>query len=701
LTFSILSGNTSNAFVLDPVTGVLRVNNSSILDFEARTSFSLSVQVTDVPGLSKTATVTVNLNNMNEPPIIGAQSFTVNENSANGTVVGTVIARDPEGTALTFSILSGNTSNAFILDAITGVLRVNNSSVLDFEARTSFSLSVQATDVTGLSKAAAVTVNLNNVNEPPVIGARAFSINENSANGTVVGTVLASDPERTALTFSILSGNTSNAFVIDPLTGVIRVNNSSVLDYEVRTSFSLSVQATDVPGLSSAATVTINLIDVIETGNQPPVVSNQSFTSGELVSVGQLVGTVLATDPNPGDVLTYAIASGNTGNVFALNSTTGVITVRTPIPATTVPPTFVVRVSDQGGLSSTATMTVTVSTKTTPVAFFPFSEGTGTVTVDQSGSRTATLNGPTWNTGKVGKGLNFDGINDWVTVPDDNGLDFTTSFTIAAWVQPSSVGTWRTAMLKERSGGLAYGLYASDDRSRPAVYINLGGADLNATGTSALPLNTWSHLAATFDGSTVRLYVNGKQAAQLTARGSVVTSQSPLRIGGNAVWGEYMKGGIDEVRLYKTALSAAEITALQGATGMFTAGTSANLSSQTLAAPSTMFATNAVSRTALGADVVSGTSSVDASPLSNTSNSFGSQPVSRVPSGSFVRGNFLDTLDEDLRYAIRDVDGADKRSPRSEQQLNAATDIAIMDVASELPRNHRLRTNKVPSSRRF
>ena len=75
----------------------------------------------------------------------------------------------------------------------------------------------------------------------------------------------------------------------------------------------------------------------------------------------------------------------------------------------------------------------------------------------------------------------------------------------------------------------------------------------------ALPAGTWSHLAATYDGSQLRLYVNGTQVAQTAASGSIATSTAPLRIGGNAVWGEWFSGWIDEVRVYGRALSAAEI----------------------------------------------------------------------------------------------------------------------------------------------
>ena len=72
---------------------------------------------------------------------------------------------------------------------------------------------------------------------------------------------------------------------------------------------------------------------------------------------------------------------------------------------------------------------------------------------------------------------------------------------------------------------------------------------MEAAGTSVLPLNAWSHLAATYDGSTVRLYVNGVQVGSKAQTGSI-RLDSVFRIGGDSVWGEYFTGLIDEVRVY-------------------------------------------------------------------------------------------------------------------------------------------------------
>ncbi len=196
-------------------------------------------------------------------------------------------------------------------------------------------------------------------------------------------------------------------------------------------------------------------------------------------------------------------------------------------------------------------------------AAYGFDEGTGTTTVDRSGNNnTGTLSNATWSTaGKFGNALFFNGTNARVNVNDSNSLDLTTAMTVEAWIRPSIVNAgYRTVMLKEQTSNLAYALYATTDTNRADVELFAGGAFEVVSAPTALPAGTWSHLAATYDGSQVRLFVNGTQVASTPASGPIPTSSAPFRIGGNQVWGgEWFSGWIDEVRVYNRALSAAEI----------------------------------------------------------------------------------------------------------------------------------------------
>jgi hypothetical protein len=218
---------------------------------------------------------------------------------------------------------------------------------------------------------------------------------------------------------------------------------------------------------------------------------------------------------------------------------------------------------------TTGAVSVTVNnTNLGLVASYSFNEGTGTTLTDRTATgHVGAITGATWTAqGKFGGALVFDGVNDWVTIGDANDLDFTTGMTVEAWVYltASGSGSWRNVIIKERAGGEVYNLYANADTNAPRMFV-VGAAQpaapLDASGTAAAPLNTWTHLAASYDGTTLRLFVNGVQAGSRAVASPLLTSTGVLRIGGNGVWGEFFQGRIDEVRLYNRALGAAEIQA--------------------------------------------------------------------------------------------------------------------------------------------
>jgi PKD repeat protein len=198
------------------------------------------------------------------------------------------------------------------------------------------------------------------------------------------------------------------------------------------------------------------------------------------------------------------------------------------------------------------------------VAAYGFEEASGTQVVDASGNANhGTISGATRVSAKqFGKALTFNGTSNWITVNDSASLDLSKTLTVEAWVYPTVTPTgWSTVLLKEQTGGLAYSLYANSDANRPNQTLSVGGSDKQLSAGSRLPVNTWTHLAATYDGVTQQLYVNGTLAGSRPQAGTVAVSDGKLRIGGNSVWGEYFTGHIDEVRIYNRALTPAEIQA--------------------------------------------------------------------------------------------------------------------------------------------
>ena len=100
---------------------------------------------------------------------------------------------------------------------------------------------------------------------------------------------------------------------------------------------------------------------------------------------------------------------------------------------------------------------------------------------------------------------------------------------------------------------------SGDDALSPAGGGTFGGSIQYVGGPTANPVNAWTHVALTYDGANLRLYVNGTQAATRAATGAIQTTTNPLWIGGNQPYGEYFQGLIDEARVYNRALTQPEI----------------------------------------------------------------------------------------------------------------------------------------------
>ncbi len=206
-------------------------------------------------------TVFLQVQPVNDPPVLSDATFTLDENSPVGTVIGTLMASDVEGQQLFYFIESGNASGAFALDVNTGVLTVADSPPLDFETTPQFTLTIRVRDFGQASSTATVRVNLANVNEAPTLAGATFSLAENSPAGTAVGAVTGADVDGDSLSYAIVGGNAAGAFQIDPSTGALSVANSAPLDFETTPQFTLSVETRDPGGLAATAPVVIDLLD--------------------------------------------------------------------------------------------------------------------------------------------------------------------------------------------------------------------------------------------------------------------------------------------------------------------------------------------------------------------------------------------------------------------------------------------------------
>lgn len=200
------------------------------------------------------------------------------------------------------------------------------------------------------------------------------------------------------------------------------------------------------------------------------------------------------------------------------------------------------------------------------VAAYGFEEGigSGATVVDTSGDNNhGTISGATRTpVGKSRSGLIFDGVDDSVAVPDSASLDLTTGMTLSAWVKPDTIsGKSQDVIFKERGSDGSYALGADGTGSQPRTGFYRAGGWQMAVAPTALTAGQWAHVAGTWDGQSLKLYVNGTLVRTEAMTGPIVTSGDPLRIGGTAVFGtnRFFDGAIDEVRVYNHALTAQDV----------------------------------------------------------------------------------------------------------------------------------------------
>jgi len=191
---------------------------------------------------------------------------------------------------------------------------------------------------------------------------------------------------------------------------------------------------------------------------------------------------------------------------------------------------------------------------------------------DSAGTNDGTLNnGAGFATGQFGQAFDFDGINDFVQVPDNASLDISSTITIAAWVRPEAIGAsdgttgilWKGDSIGSATGQ-SYAFLWHDSQ----VAFRLGeGSNIFQTPFAALPLDEFSHIAGTFDGSQMNLYVNGiLEAFTTTVPSSINNSSGDLLIGSTVTSSGFggdptrffFDGQIDDVRIYDNALTQGE-----------------------------------------------------------------------------------------------------------------------------------------------
>ena len=296
-------------------------------------------------------TVTAVLDN----PVAGG--FSVNYASADGTATSSDDYTSVSGT-LTFAGTVSESQEFTI---------VPTADLID-EGDETISISLASLSGTmlpvSISDEATITI-LDDDNTPVITTGQTFSIDETIVNDHEVGMILATDTDAgtTFSNWTITEGNGDGIFAINSSTGEITVTDNTKLDYETKTSYSLTVTVSDGTNISAGETVTVNVNNIND--NTPVVTASQSFDVDEDAANATSVGTVAATDADAGTTLSdWTITEGDGDGIFAINSSTGEITVtdNTKLDYETRTSYYLtVTVSDGSHTSSSETISITVN----------------------------------------------------------------------------------------------------------------------------------------------------------------------------------------------------------------------------------------------------------------------------------------------------------------------------------------------------
>ena len=366
LTYTILAPNDS-VFSLSRVSATsfsLSLAAGTTLDYETKSEYTIDLEISDdgTPPQTVTTSVRFLVGDVNEKPTLVQDTRRVDENAPVGTPVGApLVATDPDiGQNLFFSI---DGASPYTIDPATGQLRVGTPN-MDFETpsqrTTAVKVIVRDNGSPVLSDSKVITVELNDVNEPPFFSASpVLSLPENPSfpTNTSGGPIMASDYEGDNLFYSILPGRDGARFTIVNLGGggaQLQTLDGAEYDFEKKSRLEVLVSVTDGVG-TGQGTVYIDLEDVNET---PWLPYTNLFVAALSPSGTVLKPKLQGMDVDANDVLTYSIHAYNSTqseDLFTL-SASGDVSLKMDAPSNTQQGRmffgFTVRVQDQGGLSS-------------------------------------------------------------------------------------------------------------------------------------------------------------------------------------------------------------------------------------------------------------------------------------------------------------------------------------------------------------
>ncbi|MFN8160278.1 MAG: Ig-like domain-containing protein [Solirubrobacterales bacterium] len=322
-------------------------------------------------------------------------------------------------------------------------------------------------------------------------------------------------------------------------------------------------------GASATSTFTVDVTAPAVTLTQPPP---GTVTSNVRPTLSGAAGDDLG-DSATVTVKIYAGTSASGTPVQTVNTTRSGATWSTNPTSDLAFGTYTARAEQSdsaGNLGQSNAETFTVGTykdnvmQDSPAAYWRLGEASGTVAADEKGASPGAyqFSPSLGQAGVVGGDSNtavgFDGVDDQVQVASTSGLNPTSAVSVETWLRPTALPADTATLLRKDQQYLlrltSAGAVILRVWKTTTTYSELQTAD------GLVSAGSWFHVVGTFNGSTMRIFLNGTQRASKTFSSSVNTTSNPLYIGSSGGY-DRLSGRLDETAVYPTALSASRVQA--------------------------------------------------------------------------------------------------------------------------------------------
>jgi hypothetical protein len=487
----------------------------------------------------------------NTAPVAIDDAATVDE---NGSVLIEVLSNDSDADGDSLTLI-------FVGEAVHGQASMVENTVrytptADFAGNDSFAYTIS--DGQGGTDVATVAVVIAPApNAAPVAVDDVATVDEDAS---VLIDVLANDSDADGDSLTLTSAGPADYGQVTMVDAKVRYTPPA--DFAGTDAFAYTIS--DGQGNEVAAQVVVSVNSV----NDVPSAVEQTLTTAFETAID---GRFFGSDPE-GDALSFRIVSnGALGTAEILDD--GASFRYTPQSGVSGADSFSYVASDGTADSAAATVAITIAEEVIEepvdepqgpaglIAYWNFDAQNGTVAEDKSGNgHEAQLMGSTWTDGLYDGAISLDGQDDCLEVPTVT-LN-AKALTIAAWINRRSDAS-NDGIANQNDGKTRLdGFWLTAMKDKSEIQIKVGNTDYRSAGFD-LPLNTWTHVAVTFDDAadTLCFYRDGQLVTELNATDSLQLSSANFCIGmeGSRYGRQNFDGSIDEFRLYSRALSAEEV----------------------------------------------------------------------------------------------------------------------------------------------